>query len=160
MRDAKHDRPSRARGSLEKVVFPLEPDAWHGHATETMWAELVSPGLYRLRNLPFYARGVSVEDVVHAQFAGDALVFSSVAARGGHSTYRLFVDGGIESPEFRLWWKRLETLGCSFEQADRLLAVDVPPSADIYEVYRIFEQGEQAKVWDFQEGHCGHPVKK
>jgi hypothetical protein len=124
-----------------------------------MWAELVSPGQYRLRNVPFYARGVSIEDVVHARFDGDALVFSSVAARGGHSTYRLFVDGGIESAEFRLWWKRLETLGCSFEQADRLLAVDVPPSADVHEVYRVFEQGEHAKVWDFQEGHFGHPVR-
>src|SRR5437016_2012352 len=134
MSDAKHDRPSRARGSLEKVLFPLEPDAWHGHATETMWAELVSPGQFLLRNVPFYARGVSVEDVVHARFEGEALTFVGVAARGGHSTYRLFVDGGIESPAFRLWWKRLETLGCSFEQGDRLLAVDVPPSADINEV--------------------------
>src|SRR3989442_7630440 len=105
MRDAKHDRPSRVLGSLEKVVFPLEAEAWHDHATVTMWAEVVSPGQYRLRNVPFYARGVSVEDVVHAQVAGDARVFSSVSARGGHSTYRLFVDRGIESAEFRLWWK-------------------------------------------------------
>jgi hypothetical protein len=158
MADVRHDRPS-GRGSLEKVVFSLEPDSWHGHGTETMWAELVSPGQYRLRNVPFYARGVSVEDVVHARFEDDGLVFSSVAARSGHSTYRLFVKGGIESAEFRLWWRRLETLGCSFEQSDRLLAVDVAPQADIHEVYHVLEQGMHAEVWDFEEGHPGLPVR-
>ena len=45
----------------------------------------------------------------------------------------------------------------SYEEGDAL-AVDVPPKADIYEVYSLLEAGEQNGVWEFDEGHCGHPL--
>ncbi len=78
----------------------------------------------------------------------------------GHSTYQLFVSGGIDaSAHFRSYAERLLGLGCTFERATaQLAAVDVPPEANIHEVYGLLEAGEQAGVWDFQEGHCGHPV--
>ena len=75
---------------LVTIVVNLEPDAWHGYGTETVWAEKVGGNRYRLRNTPFYAFGVSAEDVVFAEPDDEArLVFSSVSLRGGHSTYRI-----------------------------------------------------------------------
>lgn len=158
MPSASHAAPARSVGDLAKVVFPLERDAWHGYATESMWTEIESPGAYRLRNVPFYAMDLSLDDIVHAAYHGQELVFTGVAARAGHSTYRLFVQEGIASPSFRLHWRPLEVIGCSYEQTDRLLAVDVPQTAGIHDVYRLLEEGANAGVWDFQEGHCGHPL--
>jgi hypothetical protein len=53
---------------------------------------------------------------------------------------------------------------CTYEFADEgsklLYAVDVPPAANIFEVYQILEDGEGLSVWAFDEGHCGHPTDR
>lgn len=159
MLDAKHPEPKRGHlGSLVQVTFELDPSAWHGYATERLWAKVLSPGRYQLENTPFYAKGVSFEDVVAASADGPEWVFSGTLESQGHSTYRVFIKHGVDSPGFALRWRPLQELGCSFEQGGRLLAVDVPPRADIRTVYRLFEQGAADEIWDFEEGHCGHAL--
>ncbi len=57
-------------------------------------------------------------------------------------------------------WAPLEALGCTLERATgRLFAVDVPPAADIHEVYDGLAKGAAAGVWDFEEAHVGHVLK-
>lgn len=144
---------------LVKVSFPLPPDSIPGGGTETVWAEDLGSGSYRVRNSPFYIKGISFEDIVRAKEKDDQLLFSDVAARGGHSTYRLFLRGGRSEEDFIRAWEPLEQLGCSYEGATkRLLAIDVPPEANIYQAYKRLQDGEAAGIWDFQEGHCGHPL--
>ena len=60
---------------------------------------------------------------------------------------------------FARCWAPLEDLGCTFEEGT-VLAVDVPPSANIYDVYRLLDAGASAGAWDFEEGHCGHPLRE
>ncbi|HJS42570.1 MAG TPA: DUF4265 domain-containing protein [Gemmatimonadales bacterium] len=158
-RTVEHGKVPAARGELVKVTVPLENPAWHGYGAELLWAELSTPGIYRLRNSPFYAHGLSAYDMVAAEYQDEKLAFRAVRERGGHSTYRLHVPAGIDTPAFQLAWRPLQTIGCTYEQADRLLAVDVPPATDIYEAYELFEAGVKAGVWDFDEGHCGHPLR-
>lgn len=150
-----HDR-------MLKVAIELEPGAWHGHARETMWAERVGDNRYRLRNVPFYAKGLSFGDVVFAEPDSDGQpLVTGVSLRGGHSTYRVAPSVPVESPSFVAAWKPLKASGCSFEGMEgKLLAVDVPPAANIYDVYEAFERGEHEGVWDFEEGHCGHPLDR
>lgn len=146
---------------LVKIVFNLGENAWHGFATERVWAEPVADGRYRLRNSPFYASGVSFEDIVFAKPSknGD-LYFTEVSIRSGHSTYRLFAKHDVNSGEFNKYWQPLQALGCSFEQATKhYLSVDIPPKADIYQVYGLLQAGESAGAWEFEEGHCGHPLR-
>jgi len=58
-------------------------------------------------------------------------------------------------------WKPLAALGCSYEQATkRLMSVDIPPTANIYQAYALLEKGEHNQMWDFEEAHCGHPFKR
>lgn len=145
---------------LVKVVFDLEPGAWHGYATETVWAEPVGGDRFRIRNVPFYAFGVSAEDIVVAAPSDEGLRFESVSLRAGHSSYRILVLEGAPLGAFVRYWTPLETLGCSYEKGKGLFfAVDVPPNTDIYEAYALFEKGEEDGIWDFEEGHCGHPLK-
>jgi hypothetical protein len=148
-------------GKLVKILFELEEKRHKdGYATETMWAEEVASGRYRLRNIPFHVYEVSFEDIVFAKYSEGILSFSGVSMRGGHSTYRLFLSENLEQGEFVKLWNPIEKLGCTYEGATkRLLAVDVPPHADIYEVYKCLEKGEAEGVWHFEEGHCGHPLK-
>jgi hypothetical protein len=44
--------------------YPLHND-WQGYSTESAWAEQVEDSLYRVRNVPFYAKGISIEDIVN-----------------------------------------------------------------------------------------------
>jgi hypothetical protein len=151
---------SPASENLKRIVFPLEPDAWHGYVTETMWAEEAGAQSYRLRNVPFYALGVSFRDIVRARNEEGVLIFAEVIARGGHSTYRIILAAEPDQNTFQEFWNPLQSVGCTYESATlRLLAIDVPPEADIYQVYALLEEGESKGVWEFEEGHCGHPVR-
>ena len=148
-------RSQPSRRTLKKIVARLETGAWHGHATETLWGERIGEARYRLRSVPFFARGLSVEDIVTTRIEDDVDVITSVSIHGGHSTYRIFLANGTtpESNSFHDSWKSLSDVGCTYERAtDRLLAVDVPPGADLHRVYNLLTQGEAARVWDFEEG--------
>ena len=151
--------PGGTEEGLVKLTFPLDPQEWHGSATETLWAEPLAAGEYRLRNTPFYAHGISAEDVVFAREEDGRLWFAGVARHGGRSTYRLIPSAGVAPAHLGEHWDPLQRLGCSYEEGPgRLLAVDVPPEADIQAVYELLELGEQEQLWEFEEGHCGHPL--
>ncbi len=149
----------RSRPGLVKVMFVLEPGAWHGSATETLWAAPVGPGQYRLENSPLYALGVSYQDVVSAKDVDSCLShLQEVVRRSGHSTYRIIKKKGAEG-SFEEMWMPLAAAGCTYQQGpNSLLSVDVPPPANISAVYQHLEAGETAGAWSFEEGHCGHPV--
>lgn len=141
---------------LVRVTAILNPSDEQGFGSESLWAEPLTHGRYRIRNSPFYAYGISTEDIVIAEQEDGLLRVQRVILRGNHSTYRLKLSGLlINSPEFLEHWRPLQELGCTFEQGP-LIAVDVPPSADIYAVYSLLEAGESEGVWEFEEGHCGH----
>jgi hypothetical protein len=145
---------------LVKVCVQLERADWHDHVTETLWAEPLDGNRCRLKNVPFYAYGMSYDDVVNAPKTEDGLVVQAVSEPGGHSTYRIFVSSTETLKRFPEYWAALERLGCTLERAtERLFAVDVPPETDIYKVHEALAKGENAGVWDFEEAHVGHALK-
>jgi hypothetical protein len=156
---------------LRKICFYTNPKEWHGRPSETLWAEPIektaSSTIFRLRNSPFFAEGVSFLDVISAKPGrdGDGLEFAGVIERSGHSTYLILAPA--DSTDFGENWKVLEDLGCSYESKtltrksgeEMLYAVDVPPEADIDAVYESLGHGERNGVWTFQESHVGHKLK-
>jgi hypothetical protein len=156
---------------LTKVRFELDDEDWHGRPSETLWAEPVAGatvGVYRLRNSPFFMRGVSYQDIVRAVPSVDhlGLAFAGAIDHSGHSTYMLLVPP--DSREFATYWERLSKRGCTFESmhisvslGPRILySVDVPASSNVHAVYAVLEEGERNHVWVFQEGHFGHTPKE
>ncbi|HVX41710.1 MAG TPA: DUF4265 domain-containing protein [Gemmatimonadaceae bacterium] len=142
---------------LEKIVLLLPPGDWHGYVTETVWAEKVSDGLYRIRSVPFYAKGVSFGDVVTTKQEDGRPMMAGISLRSGHSTYRAFIKAPAElgSPEFNRAWNPIEQQGCTYERAtEHLIAIDVPHSANLATVYALLEDGESAGVWDFEEAYA------
>ena len=144
---------------LIKVALPLDAADWHGSGMEMVWAEPVGPGRYRIDNSPFYFFGLSYRDIIEAEpDENGQLRFRQVHERGGHSTYRIMRSEDT-SETFDATWQRLHALGCTSEGGPgRLVSVDVPPSTDIYDVYELLEAGKRSGAWDFEEGHCGHPL--
>lgn len=155
----------------ERVYFPLDPTDWHGRPNEGLWAEPLEGATpataYRLRNSPFFVRGVSFLDTVRvaSRSDGPGLEFVGVIDHSGHSTYMLLVSPSCS--EFGAYWQKLKKLDCTYESKTMrtsagekcLYAVDVPESADVYAVYSILEEGQKNNVWMFQEGHVGHKLK-
>ena len=152
------------KGELTKIYFLFGANEWHGHDSESVWAEHVGDGKYKIKNSPFFAKGISFEDVVSVLEKDDMLVFEKTIISAGHSTYRILVKEQDVPIPFNIYWKPIEKLGCSFEEniemALRMYAVDVPSTTDIYQVYSLLEAGETAGVWDFEEGHCGHVLEE
>jgi len=143
---------------LEKVFFKLDDD-WHGYSTESVWAQNVGSDQYKVRNVPYYVKNVSVEDVVAVQKQDSKLFFSMVSKRAGHSTYRIMLDAQADDKKFGQYWNKLEEIGCTYERGQgSLYAMDVPSETNIYKTYEFLEVGEKDGIWDFEEGHCGHPI--
>lgn len=153
-----HEQKSdKLDGSLLKIRVPLPDDAWHKVEAEWLWAEATEDGIYALRNVPFYAMGLSYDDRVKVEKVRDAMTMLGVVSRGGHSTYRIFAKRGHEDDRVQLLLQKLNGLHCDIEVATRkLIAVDVLPEADIRKVYAMLQESERGGVIDFQEGHCGH----
>ena len=112
--------------SKVKVEFRVDPYEQCGVKTESLWAESVGPRLFRILNSPFFLFGISADDVVEAEETEGALKFRRVASRGGHSTYRIFLQNGrtIKDRAFQDYWEPISKLGATFENADAIS----PPS--------------------------------
>lgn len=154
-------KDKRARdASLRKVFFDLGDDEWHGRSSESLWAEHISGSKFKLRNSPFFAKGISFEDIVEVKEEDGRFIFVRSLIASGNSTYRLLVEESKIPNPFMTHWTPLEKLGCSYEESDelalRMYAVDVPSNTDIYAAYRLLEAGKNDGLWDFEAGHCGH----
>ncbi len=146
--------------NMVKITIPLPTDNLAGAATESVWAEPQGNGTYKIKNVPFYAKGVSCEDIVEAEPEEGALVFKKVVRHSGHSTYRIYANGGRTAPDVVSLVGKLQQMHCDIEPAtDTLVGVDVLPEADIYKVYETLADAERNGKIDFQEGHCGHPLR-
>jgi hypothetical protein len=149
-----------------KVLFDLDSSDWHGTGGETLWAAPIVGSewrSFRLMNSPFFARGVSYQDVVSAMPIADSynvFSFTGVVERGGHSTYMIIALA--DKPRLSAYWTPMERIGCSYEGSEThwegrprpLWSIDVPPPTDLHEVYELLERGEHDKVWLFQEGYA------
>lgn len=146
-----------------KVWVDLPADTWHGHAREGLWCSKTGPNTFKIRNNPFYAFGLSYNDEVEATSSADpyGYVFSSIARKGGHSTYRCMVFSPAEKENLTTHIEALNAHGSYYESAEyetmTLFAFDVPPEADVAAIYRILEQGLADGTWDFEEADYCRP---
>src|SRR5258706_2079925 len=75
---------------LVRISFELPPTEQAG--SETLWAEKLDDGMYKLRNTPLLVEGLSYDDTVEAELdEAGILKFKNVLGRGWHSTYRIMV---------------------------------------------------------------------
>ena len=153
-------KQGRPKEDLFKVRILLPDGEWHRGEAEWVWAEKLGEDTAIVRNVPFFAKGLSFGDSIRFSTADGVPTFSEVLSRAGHSTYRIFASHGKDDPQVQGLLRTLNEHHCDIEIANaRLIAVDVLPEADIYQVFGILENAEKEGYIDFQEGHCGHQVR-
>lgn len=106
-----------------------------GGEVETLWAFKVGTDKYRLDNLPFYAYGVSLGDVVLTSFHEDEgfPVFERAVEKSGNRTVRVIFDAEVDaSNDAQRVLDSLVALGCGYEGTNkRLIAINVPPEVKL-----------------------------
>jgi hypothetical protein len=154
-------RGVQAMSEQVKIKIPLSGDNLMNAEAEWIWAEPLEDGTYAVDNVPFLAKGLSCGDVIEAEPSDGALVFKGVVQHSGHSTYRIYATEGRSAPAVSALLDKIHNMHCDLEPAtEKLVAVDVLPEADVYEVYAALTEAEQSGIIGFEEGHCGHPLRK
>ncbi|WP_270726380.1 DUF4265 domain-containing protein [Shimia sp. Alg240-R146] len=144
---------------MDKVTIELETGTWHGHSSESVWAISLGDGLFRVENSPFFARGISYGDIVHAEQKEGANVFVRIVISSGRSTYRIIIGENATDAQIERFWRPLEAEGCTYESGEfgyTMYSVDVPKDTNVQRVFSLLNEGLLHKVWDFEEGHYGH----
>lgn len=140
---------SDSQDTKVKVLFRV-PNGDGSAEVETLWATPLGGDNYQLENSPFWAYGVSWQDIVRAPFAAEEGLpsFSAVVSKSGHRTVRVAFDPPIEDGnESDNILQGLITLGCSYEGANKkYLAINIPPEVKLEDVrtYLI----EQVATWE------------
>ena len=120
-----------------KVLFRVP--GTDGEATvETLWAIPLGNDRYKLDNSPFYAYGVSWQDIIFAPYDKQEgfPTFQSVVEASGNHTVRIFFEPPVEAGDASdQVLQGLVALGCSYEGANRkYISVNIPPSVELQQV--------------------------
>ena len=147
-------QPEEARhvSSRTKVHFHLyqDDDAHPPADMESVWAIQVG-GRFAIDGIPFFTREATVGDLVTVLSDDDGkLWFDDIEAASAHSLIRVvFFDGGcLESVR-----TFLDALGCATERKEgsKLLAVDVPPEADLSKIQAFLQTETELGRLDYEE---------
>lgn len=126
-------------------------------AEDAVWAESLGSERYRVESCPFYAYGISRDDVVRAASAGEGgPVLDDVLEKGGHRTLRLTLGPSVElrSTAVQRILERLIDLGCTHELLrPRLVAIDLPPEVDLEVAAELLQEAARsgALSWEWAD---------
>ncbi|MFE4696836.1 DUF4265 domain-containing protein [Streptomyces sp. NPDC056738] len=141
-----------------KVHFQLEvdEDGWPPASVESLWAVDLGDGTVRLDNTPWFVRGVASGDVVRVDADDDGLHWAVETVHPSENcTIRLIVlkDGRSAAARQAVLdtFHRLGTTGEGIEQFG-MVALKVPPDADIQRIQTLLKQGEAEGRWEWEEG--------
>jgi len=122
-----------------------------GKYSETLWATPMGGDLYRLDNSPFFAYGVSWQDVVEAKKQEDDPFpdFCRCVTKSGNRTVRIvFEESRLSEPGAQSVLAQLVSIGCSYEgMQPRLVSVNVPAEVDLDHVAR-FLTSQSGLQWE------------
>lgn len=145
-----------------RVFFDLDvdEDGWPPVATETMWARPTDePDLFVLDNIPFFVRGLSDGDVLRAVRDEDGrLVVTEHLASSGNCTIRVIpLSDGPLAGDKQAVLDAFAPLGVEGEGVGQfdLVALNVPPEADLDRVKGLLLRGVEDGSWDYEEGCIG-----
>jgi len=117
-----------------KIVLTTVAD--DGTSVETPWAVALGSNLYRLSNVPFYAYGVSLEDIVEATVGPDdpRPHFRRVVEKSGNRTVRVVAEDGTSAVAQEVL-DGVARLGCDWEGATpSYICINIPPAAHLEDV--------------------------
>jgi hypothetical protein len=150
-------RPAPDADGLVKIWFRFVPrDGWLPHDTEGLWARRLGEDTAQVANVPFLQDGIAQGDVVRFRTDDDGVHWAvqRVEASGRCTIRVLPVPDGPLGRSARAVHERLAPFGIggeSFSADFPLVALDVPPDADIAGIKTLLRTGESQGWWHFEE---------
>ncbi|HEV3037060.1 MAG TPA: DUF4265 domain-containing protein [Candidatus Angelobacter sp.] len=120
---------------------------------ETLWATPVDMNLYQLDNSPFFAYGVSWQDVIEAHPAEDQfLEYVRCVTKSGNRTLRVIVqDYRSDDQAAQEVLQGLKSLGCSYEgMQPKMISINVPPKVNLDEVADFLTR-QSGLQWEYAD---------
>ncbi len=122
--------------ALVRIRVPLDAGTGAGPADDWIWAEPLGSDRFRVESCPFFAYGVSRDDVIVATPppGDEAPRLEEVVEKGGHRTLRAALDPSVDvtHPRVQGLLGRFLEMGCTHETLrPKLVAFDVPPDVDV-----------------------------
>jgi hypothetical protein len=141
-----------------KLHFRIEvdEDGWPPASVESLWAVDLGDGTVRLDNTPWFARGFASGDIIRVDVDEDGVrwVGETICA-SDHCAIRLIVlkDRGSAAARQSVLeaFHRFGTTGEGIEQFG-MVALDVPPEADLIRIHGLLKHGESEGWWHWEEG--------
>lgn len=114
---------------------PVKIAIVQGGHVETLWAEPLADGHYRIDNIPLEIFNLSLGDVVVGSERNDLLYGDALYDKSGNQTVRVKVPDGLSSPLGVRVIQALDAAGATYETyGDTLLSANVPPEVDFEDV--------------------------
>ena len=114
---------------------PVKIAIIQGDHVETLWAEPLPDGHYRIDNIPFEIFNISLGDVLVGSERNDMLYADALYEKSGNQTVRIKVPDGLSSPTGVSVIQALDGFGATYETyGDTVLSANVPPAVDFEEV--------------------------
>ena len=136
---------------LTKVHIDL-PNHWATNG-ESLWAEDLGSDLYRIRNVPFYAYGLSFFDVVRA--TPDSPDWKpevrEIVRPSGHKTLRLLFADSVDRDKQVELLESLNAYKAYYERAtDIRVAIDIEPEGSYEDVCNRVWEWENAGLLEYE----------
>lgn len=127
-------------------------------SAESLWAQDLGDGLYRIDNIPFEVRGLALGDIVQAYPDADgALAFCGLYEKSGAGTAWIRVEAGLPSAAGQDLVRLLTERGMPYESyGETMLAVNVPAGLDPDEITDYCEVHGLASYQSALGRYTGH----
>jgi hypothetical protein len=141
-----------------KLHFRMEVDehGWPPASVESLWAVDLGDGTVRLDNVPWFVRGVASDDIIRVDVDEDGLWWAGETVQASENcTIRLIVlkdEGSAAARQSVL--EAFHRHGTTGEGIGRfgMVALDVPPAADLVRIRKLLEHGDAKGWWHWEEG--------
>lgn len=115
------------------------------YSIEGLWAVENEDSNFKLKSIPFYAKGIALDDVFSVtQKANNELFFNKVIASSGNSTLRIFMFQSNENDISSLI-NDLINYGCDAEQVhSHMYSINVPKEINLKGLLQFLDDGVNA----------------
>jgi hypothetical protein len=141
----------RIRIRMERAAEEAGPDE------DSVWAEPLGSERFRIESCPFFAYGLSRNDVVRAAEPTEGgPVLGDILEKSGHRTLRFALGPSVElrSGPVQRVLERLGELGCTHElMRPRFASIDVPPEVDVGLVAEVLQDAARQRLlsWEWAD---------
>lgn len=134
-----------------KILVNTQPsDGYPPEKWEGLWAIPLGCNRFKIDNIPFYAKGLSCDDIIEANEGDIGYIFNKVIQKSDNSTIRVVVYDLEDEQSVR---SAISSFNCSIEGTGTpgLIAINVP-KGKLVEVEKFLQSAFIDGRIDFEEG--------